>query len=281
MRPGNKYFFLAGFVSLTALLWCAPVKAQEETGYHPWLSDRFHVAVGPFARQQGFNIRADGQGPEEEIDFDEELGVDDDDIGAQLTFRWRFGSKWSVWGQSWDVDSTGGAQLDEDIEFEDFVFKKGSFVEAGVENTVVRVFFGRKITEGARHEFGLGAGFHWLEIKAFILGEALTSEGDFEFTRADVSADSPLPNIGGWFYYSPSSRWLIEARLDWLDASVGDYSGGIWNSSVGVNFQAFRNVGLGLHYQYFTIDLDVDKSDWRGGAEVRYRGPFLSLTGSW
>jgi hypothetical protein len=256
-------------------------KAQESAESHPFMNDRFHIAVGAFAKHQDFKIRADGSDPEEEIDFDESLGVDDDDISGSLTFRWNFGSKWSLWGQAWDVSAAGGAELTEDIEFEDLVFQEGSFAQAGVENTVVRVFMGRKFSSGPKHEFGLGLGFHWLEIKAYIEGQALINDGTVAFARGDVSADSPLPNIGGWYYYSPSKRWLFEARLDWLEASVGDYSGGIWNSSVGVNFQAFKHVGFGLNYQYFSLDVDVDKSDWSGGAELKYRGPFLSMTANW
>lgn len=266
---------------IAAMLFPTGIHAQDTDEYHPWLSDRFNVALGAFARQQGFKIRADGSDPEEEIDFDESLGVDDDDVSASLTFRWNFGEKWSVWGQAWDVNASGGQELTEDIEFEDLVFKQGSFVKAGVENTVVRLFFGRKFSSGPKHEFGLGAGLHYLEISAFIEGRAYVNDVEIGLAKGDVDADGPLPNIGGWFYYSPSKRWLLEARLDWLEASVGDYSGGIWNSSVGVNFQAFKNVGFGLNYQYFSLDVDVDKDDWHGGAEVLYRGPFLSMTANW
>jgi hypothetical protein len=61
--------------------------AQESNQIHPFLNDRFQLAIGAFARQQGFKIAADGTVPEEEIDFDETLGVDDDDTSLALTFR--------------------------------------------------------------------------------------------------------------------------------------------------------------------------------------------------
>ena len=147
--------------------------AQESAESHSWLEDRFQISVGAFARRQAFKFSADGSLPEEEIDFDEALGVDDNDISASLTFRWNFGEKWSLWGQAWRVQAKGGALLTEDIEWENLVFQEGSFVNAGVENSVIRAFIGRKVSTGSRHEFGLGAGFHWLELSAFIEGEAL------------------------------------------------------------------------------------------------------------
>jgi hypothetical protein len=255
--------------------------AQEPDQTHPFLSDRFQLAVGAFTRQQNFKIGADGTFPEEEIDFDKTLGVDDDDTSASLTFRWNFGSKWSLWGQAWKVNAGGGAVLTEDVAFEDLVFQQGSTVAAGVNNKVVRVFFGRKFSEGPRHEFGVGIGFHWLELGAYIEGEAFINDIPSGFQRGDVDVSAPMPNIGGWYYYSPSKRWLIEARLDWLDASVGDYSGGILNSSVGVQFQAFKHLGVALNYQYFSLNANIDSDDWRGGTKLSYRGPFLALTTNW
>jgi hypothetical protein len=266
---------------LIALVQPGTALAQETPGVHPWLSDRFQLAVGAFARDQNFAIRADGSDAEEEIDFDETLGVDDEDVSGSLTFRWQFGRKWSLWGQAWKVDSTGAQVLPQDVEFEDLVFREGSFARAGVKNSVARVFFGRKIVSGPHYEFGLGAGFHWLELGAFIEGEALVNDEEVRFARGDVDAEGPLPNIGAWLYYAVSERWLIDARLDWLEASTGKYSGGLWNSAVGVSFQASKHVGLGLYYQYFSLDFDVDKSNWKGGADLRYRGPFLSLTTNW
>jgi len=62
---------------------------------------------------------------------------------------------------------------------------------------------------------------------------------------------------------------------------VGDYDGTLWNTNLGVNFQAWRHVGFDLSYQYFNLDLKVDKSDWRGGAKMTYSGPVISVTVNW
>jgi hypothetical protein len=273
-----KYFFL---IIASFFMVSPPATAQESDPHHPFLSDRFQLGFGVFSRNQGFKIGANGLVPEEEIDFDEAIGVDEDDASGAFTFRWNFGEKWSLWSQGWRVNSTGGQVVTEDIDWENVTFGEGTFVRGGVENTVVRVFFGREFSIGPRHEFGLGLGFHWLEIKAFLEGEAQINEQPIGFHQGDVSVGAPMPNIGGWYYFSPSKRWLIEARLDWLDASVGDYSGGIWNSSIGVNFQMFEHLGVGLAYQYFSLDAAVDSDDWNGAVELKYRGPFLSLTTNW
>ena len=199
----------------------------------------------------------------------------------RLSFRWRFGEKWSFWGQYWNTDDKGGAILEEDIEWEDVVFKAGTFAAGGVDLTIARAFFGRTFSTSPQHEFGLGVGFHWLSLDTFIEGQVITNLGETEFAREAVSADFPLPNIGAWYMYSWNQKWLFQARLDWLSASVGDYSGGLWNTQVGVHWQAFKNIGFGLFYNGFILDVDVDKDDWRGKAESSQHGPWLAITASW
>ncbi|MCP4044855.1 MAG: hypothetical protein GY732_02555, partial [Gammaproteobacteria bacterium] len=198
-----------------------------------------------------------------------------------LDFRWRFGEKWSFWGQYWKVNSEGGNILTEDVEWEDLVFKEGSFANAGVDLTVARMFFGRTMMSGPRYEFGLGAGLHWMEFGAFLEGEVILEDGETGFQRGNVDASFPLPNIGGWYMYSWSSKWVASARVDWLSVSIGDYSGGLWSASAGINFQAFKNVGFGLSYNNFDLNVDVDKNDWHGEVRTRQHGPRLVVTATW
>ena len=120
-----------------------------------------------------------------------------------------------------------------------------------------------------------------MKLSAYIEGEAFINDEASGFERGAVDASAPLPNIGAWYYYSPSARWLFQARVDWLSASIGDYSGGLWNVAAGVNFQFTKHFGLELDYQFFQLNVDVDDSDWNGSAKASTSGPFVALTASW
>jgi hypothetical protein len=255
--------------------------AQSPDDYHPFLSDRFNLGVGLFYPAKSFKIRVDGTVPGDEIDFEEGLRVGESQTTGSMNFRWRFGEKWSLWGQYWQVDSDAGASLDEDIEWGDLTFKEGTFANAGIDLSIARLFFGRKFDMAPQHELGIGAGLHWMELGAYMEGQIITEQSDTEFHRANASAEFPLPNIGGWYMYSWSPKWVLQARVDWLRASIGDYSGGLWNGQAGINWQAFKHVGLGLYYNVFYLDVDVDKESWNGTAEVTQHGPFLALTFTW
>ncbi len=68
------------------------------------------------------------------------------------------------------------------------------------------------------------------------------------YQRGDANASQILPNVGVWYTFSPASRWLLHGRVDWISADIGKYDGTLWNTNLGVNFQAWRHVGFDLSY---------------------------------
>jgi len=111
--------------------------------------------------------------------------------------------------------------------------------------------------------------------------EALLNDGTSGFRIGGASNNAPLPNIGAWYMYSPARRWLITSRVDFMAASIGDYDGTLWNGNIGVNYQAGKHFGIGLAYQYFSINVKVDKLDWQGKVNLKHHGPIVSVTANW
>ncbi len=258
--------------------------AAQDYDYHPALSDRFTAAFGAMRSSNSFKLESDRLGDiGDDIDFENSLGVSDHSTFFNGQLRWNFGSekKWSLWGQYFSNDATGRAELDEDIEWDGLTFKAGTFAEAGVKLAVTRVFTGRSFFKNDQNDFGLGIGIHNLDISAYIQGEVLVDEDTTGVQKANVSASQILPNIGGWYNYSPAKDWLLHARVDWISANIGDYDGGLWNASAGVGYQAWRHVGFDLSWQYFDLHLDVDSSDWKGSTKMTYSGPVFSVNFNW
>ena len=255
--------------------------AQQAEEFHPYFTRDFEIGVGAFFMAKELKLRVNGSDRGDLIDLEEVARLDNNEITGALDFRWHFGDKWSFEAQGWKVSDSGGAVLTEDIHWEDVVFEEGTFAEAGLDVTIARLFFGRKFWQRPNQEFGAGVGAHWMEIDAFLQGQILTNLGDTEVYRGNVGADVPLPNIGAWYNWSWSPRWMLKARLDWLSARIGDYSGGLLDGQVGVNWQVFRNVGIGFFVNGFTLDVNVKKESWKGGAKTEQIGPLLTLTASW
>lgn len=269
------------YISILCSLFSNSVLAQTADDYHPYLSNRFNLEIGAFWPQVDFAARLDGSDPNDEVDFDEIFNFSGSQTTASIDFRWRFAKKWSLWGQYWATDDSGQAVLEEDIEWENIIFREGTNVGAGVSLDIVRAFVGREFNLAPQHELGLGVGLHYMSLGTFMEGEVLINDGTTEFRRATANAEFPLPDIGAWYMYSWSPKWMLQVRGDWLSASIGDYSGSMWDAQVGVNFQAFKNIGFGLYYKGFFLDVDIDKSDWHGNAELNQFGPLLTVSAMW
>lgn len=278
----NKQSKLLLFALLLAM--SPSMLMAQDYDYHPVLSDNFTASLGLMRSSNAFKLESDVTGElGDDIDFDDALDVSDHSTFFNGQLRWKFGSerKWSIAGQYFSNSAKGDAVLTEDIEWDGLGFREGTFVESEVKIAVTRVFVGRSFFKNDQNDFGLGIGIHNLDISAYVEGEAIIDDESTGVQRGEVDANQPLPNIGGWYNYSPAKNWLLHARVDWISANIGDYDGSLWNVSGGVGYQAWRNVGFDLSWQWFGLDLKVDSDDWRGRTKMTYSGPVLAVNFSW
>ena len=258
--------------------------ADEQNDVHPYLSAKFFVDVGVYFPDREASIRVDGSisGIASYVDFQQDFGIRKSDDTFALNAGWRFGKKWQLGLQYFEFSDSKTAVLAEDIEWRGVVFQQGSSVAAGHDFELLRVFFARRFeSKKDNHEFGVGAGLHWIGLGSFIEGDAIIAGGGSAFRSESVGISVPLPNIGGWYTYSISPDWALKARLDWLDVSIGEYDGGLINASFGINYQAFKYAGIGLSYNVFDLDVGINKPSWRGAAEIKYEGLYAFLSFYW
>lgn len=272
-------------IAALLLFGSACLAAEDREDSHPFMSDTFFIDVGMYfpAREIALSVNGPIRGAQQQdIDFESEFGLKKSDETFALNLGWRFGEKWQLGAQFFESDGPRSRTLDEDVEWGEYVFGAGTGVRAGMDFSMIRTFFARRFESAAEHhEFGIGAGLHWLEIGAFIEGNAILNGVQAGFRRESVSAAAPLPNIGGWYTRSLSKNWVFKARFDWLSADVGDYDGRLINASAGFNYRLSQNFGLGVSYNLFELDVGVDKKGWRGDVELSYQGVFVHASAFW
>ena len=268
--------------------------SQEEVEKHTLLTDKFVFTGGLFFPNKTFEIGVDGNItlpddgpdspvtlPEGDIDFGDNFDVKRYQATFAVGFQWRFAKKWKLFADYFGVYNTWNAELDEPIEWEDVIYQVGANVDAGVDLGVLRVAVGRILSQGAKHELGVSLGAHIMLLDVFVEGQARIANEDesavTNFERGSLSVTAPLPNIGVWYYWAPTSRWLLTADVDWLYIAFGEYQGGLWDAKAGVQFQVVDFFGVGASYRYYGLNLDVDKTDWNGSLALSYQGPMLMV----
>ena len=244
---------------------------------NPLLNDRFYIEAGVFDVARSFKISADGESENGEIDFNETFKLNDNEATFFFKFDWRFAKKWSVAFETFGVNAGNSLVLEEDIVWENITFEEGSFVRAGVDFRLYRIFFSRTIFKRPRHVINVGLGLHGLNIGAFVEGEARTSEGNIEPGKRKVNGLIPLPNIGASYFWAPHRKWTIGANLDWLGLTIDQYSGSLWYFAPKVKFQILEHLGVGVNYSLFSLDAKVDGENWNGRFDMSFSGPLISL----
>ena len=266
-------------LALLVLFTTSPLVAQDEEE-NPLMKKRFFLEAGIFGVTRDFKLGADGQSEGGEIDFNETFNLSDNEPTYFFKFDWRFAKKWMVALETFGVNAGNSLVLEEDITWEDITFEKGSFVRAGVDFRLSRLFFSRTILNRPKHLINVGLGLHAINIGAFIEGEGRTSEGNIEPGKRRVNGLIPLPNIGASYMWAPHRKWMIGANLDWLGLTIDQYSGSLWYFAPKVKFQIVEHFGVGVNYALFSLDAKVDAENWNGRFDMSFSGPLISLHGN-
>jgi hypothetical protein len=273
---------LAKMTLLGCLLIASFASADDR---HPALDSKFYVSVGGYFASRVLKASADGSitpsAPSLHVDFDSDLNLDDSPQLAIAEFRWQFAEKWNLGLQYFSSTRAADRILDGTIEWDDVTYEVGAAVAAKTSVDITRVVVSRHFRRKGGHDFRLAAGLHWLDVSARIEGEATLDDGTTAFAASKASASLPIPNVGALYQYSPSQKWLLSARVDWFSASIGDYSGGIWNTNLSVNYQLAKHVGIGLGYQFFQINGTLTEDRWKGDLKMRFSGPTFQVSGFW
>lgn len=268
---------------LIALILTVPGLAAESDDVHPLMTSKYWGNIGVYFSARDFDASAEGSiaGITRSFDFESSTGLDDRPDLFMAELGWQYTPNWGLAVQYFESERSASKTLSDSIEWQDLVFDVGVRIDASSSVEITRLFFARRFRDGGPHSLRLGAGVHWLRRDASLAGEATLNDLSREFRRSVVKTEIPMPNVGAWYRYSPSRKWMFNLRADWLSASVDKYKGRIWNAAAGVNFSPWDHVGFGLSYQFFQLDGEIREDRWRGAVQTTFTGPFVYMSAYW
>jgi len=268
---------------MALLLLVASANAQQEDLAQKLIDATFDVDVGVFFpdKQRAFRVNGVAGVENIDIDVDQELKFESAEQTFAAEIGWQFGERWQVEGQHFSVADSESLVLTEDVEWEDIIYQAGSNVSVATSFKIIRLFFSRNFATAPHHNFAIGLGVNQMQIKLEIAGQALTQDGSIEFLSEAVRTQAPMPDIGVWYNRRLSPRWVFSTRLDWLYASIDPYDGSIVNAAVALDFVLSEHVALAMNYNYFDLNVGIRDSGWRGEAQIRFHGPYVSIKAFW
>jgi opacity protein-like surface antigen len=257
-------------LTCTALTASALAVAQQSGPQaHTWLEDRLVIQLGAYSPKVDTIFRLNGSGGQvgTEVSAEEDLGLKERNTLPAVLARLRLSERWRLEAEYLSLERENARTLSRTINWGDNSYTIGTTVNSSFNTEIYRIALGYAIVKDARMEVGLALGVHATDFSATISATSVGSE------EGEVLA--PLPTVGLYGLYSLMPKLLVRGRVDVFSLKYEEYDGSLVNTTLGLDYQFWRNVGLGAAWRYIDYDLGITKSSYNGGIRYKFSGPML------
>jgi len=242
------------------------------------LNDSFQVALGTFIITSEPSVQLKGDTSSgDKVDFDEALGGGDSQR-IRLDSHWRFGDtgRHKIKAIAFDMSRDNSRTFDEDIEWGGDIYPVGAEIDAEFSFTVIELAYEYSFMRRDNFELDASIGLHYTDLSSSLSAKAETSGGTLTGDISNsASVAAPLPVIGLRGIWDLSHNFWLDATAQFFALSIDEYDGNLQDYRVLVTWQPKKWLGIGLGYNHFSIDVDVDASDFDGSLDWTYSGPMI------
>jgi hypothetical protein len=245
------------------------------------LTDSFQVALGTFIITSEPTIQLKGDtGSGDRVDFDEALGGGDSQR-FRLDSFWRFADRHKVKAIAFEMSRDNSRTFDRDIEWGGDVYPVDAKVDAEFSFTVIEVAYEYSFLRRDNYELDASIGLHYTDLSSSLKARAEVSGGTLtEDISNSASVAAPLPVIGLRGIWDLSHNFWLDATAQFFALSIDDIDGNLQDYRVLVTWQPKKWLGIGLGYNRFSMDVDVEKDRFDGSLDWTYSGPMLFYSAS-
>lgn len=243
------------------------------------LGDSLYVAVGTFLVDTETTLRLEGDAGQQGTPIDWEKNFGEGDV---YRFRfdgfWRFADRHKLRALVFSSSRSRSTTFDEGIEWGGETFQPGGTIDGEIKFSIYELAYEYAFMRRESYEVAASVGVHYTDFKATLAGTATaagtgaTAEGRIE-KSGDVGA--PLPVIGLRGTWSLGKTFALDVSGQYFSLTYGDIDGNIQDYRLLLNWQPKSWLGIGVGYDRFSINVDVDSGDFRGTMDWKYQGPMI------
>ena len=242
--------------------------------------DTFSARLGGYITQFDTKIRADGTTSRgSDIDLGKDLDLGQSNAIAHVGLTWRPWQNHEFGVGYYQNNKSGDRRIQRDISFNGTTYPTQSTLHAESGIDTYEAYY---VWWAANHDtwaLGPRLGLVWyridmsLELTLDANGNTVTNQA-----RNDVSANLPVPTLGGSWRWVPAgnSDWRISADAGWFKANSGGIDGDVWFGRVGVEWFPWERWGFALDYTGTKIKVDSTKDTFNGNFDFLDSGFRLS-----
>ncbi len=230
--------------------------------------DKFRIALG------GYFITG----------YDSAISLTDPDIGAGVAFSpedtlgldtrqnvfrldgyYRFNKEHGLSYSWYRIGANGSKVIDEEINWTDpdgnvITIPIGAQVESVLDYNIIKVGYLWSFYHSDKVELYAGAGLHITKIELGLTASTTTPPGQ---SASDVNVTAPLPvlSFGLKYKVTPKFGWFIKSEVFAL--SFDEYTGTYTDANFGMEYRAWKHVGLGVGLGSNSLDLTQTTSNYK------------------
>ena len=249
-------------------------KMTEKKVLEPW--PNFELDVGAALTTLSSSVRfGTNSGVGLDVDVEDALNLDSSSLVWFAGGYYRFGStrrnRFDFSYVSYHRDAT--TVLGTDIPIFDVIFPEGETVYTEFDFDILRAGYSYSLLKDDRMDIGIGGGLYVMPVKLSI------SDTTFGVKSQDITAPLPFLTLRGDF--ALTQKLFLRAATDVFWLKYGDFEGSILAGRVGIEYNFWKNVGLGLGFNNFLVEVDSESDsnypniDFNGQIDFQYRGLLL------
>jgi len=241
------------------------------------LENPFHVSLGTFLVNSDTEVQVDGKlNTGTPVDWEKTFGDEGDQTRVRLDGSWRFAKRHKLRAMIFSTSRTDSREFEREIEWDDEVFPVGARIKGEIDFAVYQVAYEYLFLRRESWEIGASFGIHYTTFDAKLSATVETPGGTGSGKRtADADLDAPLPVIGLHGTWGLGHDLWLDATAQFFSLSINQYSGNLQDYRVGLLWQPKSWVGIGVGYNVFKVDVDVDTSGFKGALDWKYDGPMI------
>jgi hypothetical protein len=264
----------AGAPIAALVLLPMPALCEDPPGV---LGDAFNVAVGTFIVNTDTTLRLDGNAGEQGKEIDWEKNFGEGDVNRfRLDGYWRFADRHKLRALVFSSSRGGSRTIDEDIIWGGETFSANATIDGEFRFSIYELAYEYAFVRRDNYELAASFGVHYADYKASLGATVPGTNGSPDRSvEKSGSIGAPLPVIGLRGIWALSDTFSMDASGQFFSLTYGDIEGNIQDYRILLNWQPKSWLGLGVGYDHFSVNVDVDGDNFRGKMDWAYHGPMI------
>ena len=240
------------------ILFAATAFAGEmnQRSTKPW--EKGSITLGVFLTDTDSTVRIGAPGYGVTVDVEETLALETTTTVFRTDGMWRFSDnlRHRIDASWFALRRNGSTTIGRDITIEGTVIPTGSNVTTRFDLDIFKLGYSYSFFQDNRMDLAVGAGLFITPI-----GFELNATGAVnKYTAESVTA--PLPVVGLRADFAITPKWMLKNSLDLFYLEIGDFKGSIVDLKTAIEYNWFKNFGLGMGIESFNLEVEAQGSDY-------------------